>query len=567
MEAFLTKENIFLLAGGLGLFLYGIKLMGESLKALAGDGLRDLIDKYTANKYVAVLVGIVVTIAIQSSSGTTSLVISLVRAGLMSLTQSIGIIMGANIGTTVTAFLLGLSIKSIALPIICIGAFTFMFAQRRKTTLIGQITFGFGLLFYGMSIMEIPLKSLSATPEFEQVMISVASTPFLGILIGAVLTFLVQSSSATIGILQGLYFTGAVSFPIAFAILIGDNIGTTITSMLSALGGSRDSKRAALSHVILNVVGAIMFFIPMYTFGFIDQYYLLVSGITDNLPLQIAFSHFFFNITVTGFLILFIKQIESIVRFLVPRGSDEVEFDFQEQFLDEGLIHESPALALVQGENAFISMLKLVNNQVGHAYEYVDTRNKGSFAHVEQIEVGVNIIDKKLKIFLRDIAVEDIDILSSERLNCLMYSTNDIERIGDLSINIVGKIKILVEENEKISVVAKQEIMGMLDVSKKITNELVNLFENNDGNAAVEIYRLEKILDKMERKYYKLHLSRVKEGSCTGKYIISYVDLLSDIERIGDHAENIANYYTNVNEVLIENADDQILSEIMEENF
>ena len=559
MDMFFTQDNVFALLGGMGLFLFGIKLMGDSLKNLAGDSLRDLINKYTSNKFAAVFTGALATVAIQSSSGTSALTISLVRAGLMDLTQAIGVIMGANIGTTVTAFLLGLAIKDYALIFIFVGALIYMFSTVKKKSLIGQIIFGFGMLFFGMSVMDSPLKELAATPEFSGLMEQVAQTPLLGVLIGTVLTMLVQSSSATIGILQALYLQG-MGFPIAFAILLGDNIGTTITSLLASIGGSRDSKRAALSHVVFNLFGTVIFFVVMFGFNGIEIYEQIIFKVTDNLPLQIAYSHLFFNFVVTAVLIWFIGSIEKIVRKLVPLADDEVKVNLKDQFLDETLINTSPSMALVQGEKAVIEMTKLVEQQLISARAYVKTDEKKNYVQVEQLEVGVNSIDKRLKVFFRDLGAAELSDSEMMKINAYMYSINDLERIADLSVNVVVKYKMFLEDKENLSNEAKEEIVKMLDISVSIVKDIIKLYETGEFVIAGKIFEKEKHLDKLERKYYKLHLNRVKANICRGKLSISYVDLLSDIERMGDHGQNIAEYYTNTNQVLSEEEEEFDLS-------
>lgn len=566
-------QSIFMLLGGLGIFLYGIKTMGESLKNYAGDNLRDLINKYTDNPFKGVLVGAASTVVIQSSSGTTALTISLVRAGLMTLPQAIGVIMGANIGTTVTAFLIGLSIKEYALPIIFVGAIIYMFSNKRKTALFGQIIFGFGALFYGMALMETPLKALANTDAFSSVMGSVAQTPLLGVLIGAGLTMIVQSSSATIGILQGLYLTGAVTFPVATAILLGDNIGTTITSLLASLGGSRDSKRAALSHVFFNVSGSIVFFIILYGFGGItvldSVVHNFILGINHlfhlqlNAEMDIAVIHLLFNVTVTFILIWFVKYIEMFVKFVIPVKNDEIKIDLQEHYLDDQLIHTSPMLALDQGKDALVLLGETTLQQLDNTILYIDKNDNLAKEEVLQLEIGVNTLDKRLKSFYSDLMGEELSLEGTKSLNSYMYSINEYERVGDICEKIVCLFSDLREEKRALSSEAKDELLKMIKVARSSIKKTIEMIANDDITLAGAIIEKEKNLDGMERKYYKRHLQRVKDGECKGKFSIVFVDLMSDVERIGDHAENIVEYYTNVNQILTDQEEEFDLSDII----
>ncbi|MFV0288682.1 MAG: Na/Pi cotransporter family protein [Mycoplasmatales bacterium] len=551
-----TMNLIFGLIGGLGIFLYGIKMMGESLKAYAGDNLSNLINKYTTNPFKGLLVGILATVLIQSSSGTTALTISLVRAGLMNFRQAIGIIMGANIGTTVTAFLIGLAIKDYALPIMLVGALIFMFSSKKKTSLIGQIVFGFGALFFGISLMEIPLKALADTPQFASVMQNVAKTPFLGIIIGACLTMLVQSSSATIGILQALCVSGQVQFSVAVAILLGDNIGTTITSLLASLGGSKDSKRAALSHVFFNVIGSVAFYIILYIFGGIAYLEQLKDWLREllnlNVEMQVAVIHLIFNLTVAFTLIWFVAQIEKLIKFIIPVTEDEKKIELSDNFLDDMLLHESPSLGLEQGRQGLVTLAETVVEQLENTAEYIKTNSENNKSKVLQLEIAVNILDKKLKSFFSEVMSEDLSDQDSRNLNTYMYSINEFERIGDIAEKVTLLFEQQKEEKSKISAEAKEEVLKMLKVATSAVKKSLQMLKTGDLTLAEAILEKEKDLDKMERKYYKEHLKRVKEGTCSGKISVLYVDLISDIERMGDHTENLVEYFTNVNQILTE---------------
>ncbi|MFV0556098.1 MAG: Na/Pi cotransporter family protein [Lactovum sp.] len=556
-----NQESVFMLLGGLGVFLYGIKLMGDSLKAYAGDELRDIINKYTSNPFKGVLVGALSTVVIQSSSGTTALAISLVRAGLMNLRQAIGVIMGANIGTTITAFLLGLKIKEYALPIMFVGALIFMFSSARKRGLIGQIIFGFGSLFYGMSLMETPLEKIASTPWFTDVMTAVADTPLLGIVIGTALTMLVQSSSATIGILEGLYATGAFTFPVAVAILLGDNIGTTITSILASFGGSKDAKRAALSHLFFNIFGSLVFFILLYGLGFVDFLAWIFSGLQAEM--QIAMTHLTFNVTVTFMLVWFVKQIESFAKFVIPVSEDELSLEQQEHFLDLQLTHSAPALAIDQARKGLATLADSVESQMQTALKYTDSLNVKYAREVEQIEIGINAIDKLLKLFFMELSAQDLNEEDSRTLSGYMYSINEFERIGDLTEKVILNVERLNDGKNSLSKEALTEIKKMLAIAFSATRKARQLYTDEDLTFVGRIIEKEKYLDQLERKYYKAHLQRVKDGICTGKNAIEYVDMISDLERIGDHAVNISEYYSNANQVLTEEEMEFDLSELL----
>ena len=556
-------EELFLLLGGLGIFLYGIKLMGESLKAYAGDDLRDVINKYTSNPVAGVFAGIFTTVLIQSSSGTTALVISLVRAGLMGLRQAIGVIMGTNIGTTVTAFLLGLAIKEYSLPIMFLGSIIYMFSHSRKKALIGQIIFGFGALFLGMTFMETPLKALSALPEFADMMASVALNPLLGILIGTVLTMVVQSSSATIGILQGLYVSGAFGFPVAISILLGDNIGTTVTSFIASLGGSRDARRAAMAHLLFNIFGTVFFCIFLYVFNFIGAYEQFITQFTDNLAMQIAFTHLFFNVTVTLVLVWFIPQLEYIIKKIIPIKKEEVKVNFEAHVLDEHLIFEAPALALQQGLLSLLQLGGTVKTQIDLTIDFLKNNDKNAADEVIELEVGINALDKILKHFYMELSSQQMSEDDTKKLHSYMFSLNDLERIGDHCENIVLYFQKQSEKKEKMSETAKEEILKMLLVAQSATKDVLTLYETDDISRVGRVLEKERHLDKMERKYYKRHMARIKANECVGSASVTYVDLLSNIERMGDHCENIVQYYTNADQILTEEELEFDLSQIL----
>lgn len=354
MEMSVT-EVIFSFLGGLGIFLYGLKIMGDGLQASAGDRLRDILNKFTSNPVLGVIAGIVVTILIQSSSGTTVITIGLVTAGFMTLKQAIGVIMGANIGTTVTAFIIGIDLGEYAMPILALGAFLIFFFKRSKINNIGRILFGFGSLFFGLEFMGDAVKPLASLDGFKQLMLDMSTNPILAVIVGAGLTALVQSSSATIGILQEFYQQDLISLNAAIPVLLGDNIGTTITAILASLAGSIAAKRAALVHVIFNLIGVIIFTI------FLPVVIHLISLLQDVWHLKpamtIAVSHGIFNITNTLIQLPFVAGLAWIVTKLVP-GKDIAD-DYKPQHLNKDLVYHAPGVALQETQKNYKMWVRL----------------------------------------------------------------------------------------------------------------------------------------------------------------------------------------------------------------
>lgn len=358
-------EIVFTFIGGLGIFLYGIKQMGDGLQAAAGDRLRSILNVLTGNPIMGVLAGMIVTILIQSSSGTTVITIGLVSAGFMTMRQAIGVVMGANIGTTVTSFIIGLDIGEYALPIIAVGAFLIFFIQKRKVKNIGMIIFGFGSLFYGLELMGGAVKPLAKLDGFNQIMLDMSSNPIYGLLAGTFLTLIVQSSSATIGILQEFFANDLISLHGALPVLIGDNIGTTITAVLASLAGSLAAKRVAMAHVMFNVIGAIIFLtiLPLYEAAM----NWLQKTINLTPELVIAFAHGTFNITNTIIQLPFIFVLAWIVTKIIP--GEDLNEKYKPKYLDKNLIHRAPSIALQEAQNEIqnigkmtVSMLDNVDN-------------------------------------------------------------------------------------------------------------------------------------------------------------------------------------------------------------
>lgn len=530
------QEMIFQFVGGLGLFLFAIKYMGDGLQKAAGDRLRDILDRFTTNPIMGVLVGIFVTVLIQSSSGTTVITVGLVSAGFMTLRQAIGVIMGANIGTTVTAFIIGIDVGEYAYPIIFIGAVMLFFFKKNRIQNIGQILFGFGGLFIGLEMMSSGMKPLREFPAFIDMTLSMSDSPVLGVLVGTIFTLIVQSSSATVGILQGLYAEGLIDLKGALPVLFGDNIGTTITAVLAALGASVAARRAAATHVLFNVVGTIVF---MLILGLFTNYVIWLSGILNLEPkMQIAFAHGSFNIANTLIQLPFIGAWAYLVTKLIP-GEDTL-IEYKPKHLDEALIAQSPSIALGQAKQEVVRMGEFSVQGLQETLKYLQTGDEKHAQMTIQLEEAINVLDEKTTDYLVALSKQSLSNNDSQVHHALLDSIRDIERIGDHFENLVELINFKGNNRVRLSDDAMDELVEMFELTvDTVSLSIQALGQRSEEFANVVIEKEDKI-DEMERKLRKRHIHRLNQGVCSGSAGIVFVDIISNLERIGDHAVNIA---------------------------
>ncbi|TWI57790.1 Na/Pi cotransporter family protein [Halalkalibacter nanhaiisediminis] len=530
------QSILFIFLGGLGIFLFGIKFMGDGLQKIAGERLRDLLDKFTTNPVMGVLAGIVVTILLQTSSGTTVLTIGLVNAGFMTLQQAIGVIMGANVGTTATAFIIGFKITEYALPIIAIGAALIFFLKNKKANNYGQVIFGFGALFYGLDLMGEGLKPLRELQAFTDLTISMGETPLLGVLIGTIFTVAVQSSTASIGLLQQLYDQGAMELVAVLPVLFGDNIGTTITAVLAAIGASVAAKRAALTHVIFNLIGTIIVLIVFPLF--LNLITFLAVELNLNRPMTVAFAHGIFNVSNVIIQLPFIAVLALIVTKLVP--GDDYFVEYKAKHLDPMFIGSSPAIALGQAKQEVLRMADFSEKGLYEVSQYLETGTKRHAEMAIQFEEAINNLDRKITDYLILISSRSLSGADSRMHSMLMDTVRDIERIGDHIENIV-ELKDYQKTNKvNLSETAFDDLREMFDLTMSTLKEAIQSLEFVDGDMARSVLEKEEKIDQMERKLRKQHIQRVNEGRCSGAAGIVFVDIVSNLERIGDHSVNIA---------------------------
>lgn len=531
------QDLIFKFVGGLGIFLFGIKYMSDGLQKTAGDKMRSLLETFTSNPVMGVFVGIIVTILLQTSTGTTVMAIGLVNAGLMTLRQAIGVIMGANIGTTLTAFIIGIKIENYALPIIAVGAFFLFFIRKKMYQYIGQVIFGFGMLFLGLRTMGGGLKPLRDLQVFQEFIADLSSSPILGVLVGTVFTMIVQSSSATIGILQTMADEGMVPLFAALPVLFGDNIGTTITAVLAAIGASVAAKRAAAVHVIFNIIGTTLFVIAL-----VPVYHLVLwlGDITGaNIRMQIAYAHGLFNVTNTLIQLPFVTLLAILVTKLIPGESKELQFGAK--YLDQRLL-TNPSVGLGQAQHEIIRMGEFARETLNDAVNYFFTKDEKLGNLALQKEEIINDLDKKITEYLVKLQQSSMNEQESGKVSILMQTINDIERIGDHAENIVELAEFTITQKVEFSEEALAELKEMISLTDQTIGYALQALENDDKEAAEKVLTNESELDKMERDYRKTHIARLNNNLCTGSSGSVFLDILSNLERMGDHSKNIAQY-------------------------
>lgn len=527
---------IFEFIGGLGIFLLGIKYMGDGLQKFAGDRLRDVLDKFTSNPVLGVLAGILVTVLIQSSSGTTVLTVALVNAGFMTLRQAIGVIMGANVGTTITAFIIGINVGEYSLPILAVGCFMLFFFKNQKVNVIGQAIFGFGALFFGLKLMGNGMAPLKDLQVFHELTLSIADTPILGVMVGTVFTLVVQSSSATIGILQNLYAEGAMTLQQSLPVLIGDNIGTTITAILASLGASIAARRAALTHVIFNMVGATIFVLILRIYT--DFVGFLQMKLNLNPEMTLAFAHGTYNISNTLIQLPFVGALAWMVTKIIP-GKD-VTIEYKSKHLDPLFIQQSASVALSQAKAEVIRMGEYAVQGLEETSLFVITQQQKHAELARQIEGALNSLDKEITNYLVRTASGTLSESESTTHSALMDTVRDIERIGDHFENVIELVEYKISNKIKLTDEALEDLNNMFDLAIITVKQAIHSLDTMDREEALIVVQKEEKIDKMERNFRKSHIIRMNKEKCTGSAGIVFVDILSNLERIGDHASNIA---------------------------
>ena len=544
------QTSLFSFIGGLALFLYGIKSMSEGLQSVAGDRMRIFLEKGTKTPIRGVLTGALVTALIQSSSGTTVLAVGLVNAGLMTLRQSIGVIMGANIGTTITAYLIGFNLKDYALPVIAVGVFMQFFLKSSRLNSVGKSFLGFGLLFYGMDIMGIGMKPLRSSEFFLDLMVGVENNALLGVMVGTIFTAIVQSSSATIGVLQELAHQGLVTYKQAIPILFGDNIGTTITALLAGLGASVAARRASLVHFMFNFFGTLIV-LPLFMAGL---FLPVVKGTTNligvlfdgvlwedlNIKMQIAQTHGMFNISNTLIQLPFVGLLAAIATRIIP-GEEEVIY--QPKYLEPRLLGNLP-VALSNAKHETEKMGEIALQAFDYSNEYLFNRDITMSIKAKNAEDTIDNLENQITQYVLKATTMNptSDSVLSNKSYKILQIVGDLERIGDHAHNILEATEFIKEHNIELSPSALAELKTMMAKVREGIEKALVVFETGDKKLAVEVIENDDIVDDMEKELRRSHIIRLNEGLCNGNANAIYLDILSNLERIGDHAVNIAEY-------------------------
>lgn len=532
------------LIAGLGFFLYGMKIMGEGLEKIAGDRMNNIIDKLTGNLFKGVLVGTVVTALIQSSSATTVMVVGFINAGIMSLNQAVGVIMGANIGTTVTSVLISLQdINSnlwiinlfkpefLAPIAIGIGVILIQFIKGKNSNNIGQILAGFGFLFIGMNMMSGAMEFLKEYEFFQTMMIRL-SNPILGVILGLVLTAIIQSSSASVGILQAAASTGLLQLHSAAAIILGQNIGTCVTAMISAVGASKTAKKAAVVHLLFNIIGSGIFLIVLYAF----QVGHFIPGWTDAATrTTIAGFHIFFNVINTIILLPFHNGLVFIAnRFLPEDGKDKP----QPVMLETRLL-STPALAIAQAKRELVNMMKAASVSVSCGYDMMNGVAVKTREELEEIENDIDLYESNITQYLIRIGDESLNEDENTEVSTMFHVITDIERIGDHAYNISASVLEMKEKDIQFSEIAMHQLNKMYEAVNRLVRMTLTAYDEHDVSAALSVQPLEDVIDYLKDHLKTEHLDRLARHECTFNIGVVYLDIVNNLERIADHCSNI----------------------------
>lgn len=531
-------KMIFSLLGGLGLFIYGMSLMGTGLQKAAGAKLKKILEVLTSNRFLAVLVGAGVTAIIQSSSATTVMTVGFVNAGLMNLFQAAGVIMGANIGTTMTAQLIAFKLTDIAPFILAIGACMVLFGKKKKTKDVGEIVLGFGILFVGMTMMETSMKPIREMESFKNLILALGEHPLMGVFVGLGMTAVVQSSSATIGILMALAANNGIPLAVALPILFGDNIGTCVTALLASIGTTKNAKRASLIHLMFNVTGTIIF---MSAFPLVLKFIPTLGG---DVQRQIANAHTLFNVTNVFIQVWFIGLLVKIVNKLVP-GEDKKSAALVLQHLDRRLL-ETPSVAVGQVVKEVVRMGDVASQNLTYAINAFINNDEKLIANVNEHEELINFLEREITSYMVALSNTPLSEEQSEIITSLFHVVNDIERIGDHADNLGELAQYKIDGNIQFSEKAIRDLNYMCETAKYAVDSAIFALGNSDTQEAKKVIETESKIDDINKQLRAEHITRLNKHECNPESGTIFLEIVSNLERVGDHSNNIAEIVLNL---------------------
>lgn len=539
--------TILTMAGGLGLFLFGMELMSDSIEKVAGARLRRILEIFTTNRFMGMIVGIIFTGIIQSSSACTVMVVSFVNSGLMNLYQAAGVILGANIGTTITSQLVSFNLSKIAPLILLVGVVVMMFTKKEKVRKVAEVVVGFGILFVGLSTMSQAMANMKNEPQVVNLLMSLKN-PFLATLMGFALTAIIQSSSVTVSIVLLLANQDLLPLPITLYIILGCNIGACATAMLASMTGKKDAKRAALIHLLFNIIGTVIIYIALFVAG--DQIVELIKSISADNGRFVANAHTLIKIAQVIMLFPFTGWLVKMTYLIVPGEDQKVGYreSYQLKYIGDKVVF-NPATAVVEVIKELERMASLAEENLNRAMNALITLDEEDIEEVYEVEKNINFLNHAITDYLVKINQTTLPIEDLNSLGALFHVVNDIERIGDHAENVADAARQRKEEGVSISKEAQKELGDMLEMVNKIIRYAVEMFAKSDETHMQEIITLEDQVDEKERELQKKHVERLTKGECSPEAGMIFSDIVSGLERVADHATNIAFAITTEDEM------------------
>lgn len=530
--------TILTMAGGLGLFLFGMELMSDSIEKVAGARLRRILEIFTTNRFIGMIVGIIFTGIIQSSSACTVMVVSFVNSGLMNLYQAAGVILGANIGTTITSQLVSFNLSKIAPLILLVGVVVMMFTKKEKVRKVAEVVVGFGILFVGLSTMSQAMANMKNEPQVVNLLMSLKN-PFLATLMGFALTAIIQSSSVTVSIVLLLANQDLLPLPITLYIILGCNIGACATAMLASMTGKKDAKRAALIHLLFNIIGTVIIYIALFVAG--NQIVELIKSISADNGRFVANAHTLIKIAQVIMLFPFTGWLVKMTYLIVPGEDQKVGYreSYQLKYIGDKVVF-NPATAVVEVVKELERMASLAEENLNRAMNALITLDEEDIEEVYEVEKNINFLNHAITDYLVKINQTTLPIEDLNSLGALFHVVNDIERIGDHAENVADAARQRKEEGVSISKEAQKELGDMLEMVNKIIRYAVEMFAKSDETHMQEIITLEDQVDEKERELQKKHVERLTKGECSPEAGMIFSDIVSGLERVADHATNIA---------------------------